>query len=170
MTIRRVRTVFKTEAERFWPKVDKHGPVPAARPELGPCWIWTGGRIPTGYGHFSKTQLPGTLVRRILAHRWAYEELIGEIPEGLEMDHLCRNHACVNPAHLEPVTRRVNVLRGIAGDVNGSRQRAKTHCPQGHEYTPENTWSGNGHRQCRTCDRDRKRAKAMSRLYQLDSA
>jgi hypothetical protein len=170
MTIRRVRKVFKTEAERFWPKVDKHGPVPASRPELGPCWVWTGGRIPNGYGHFSLTQLPGTPKQRILAHRWVYEEMTGPIPEGLEIDHLCRNRACVNPVHLELVTHQMNGQRGIAGAVSTARQKAKTHCPQGHEYSPENTWvSPEGHRQCRVCDRDRKRAKAMSRLSQLDS-
>jgi hypothetical protein len=148
----RNQVMFKTEAERFWPKVDK----------TGSCWVWLGAHIPNGYGHFCLTQLPGTPKRVILAHRWAYQDRFGEIPAGLEIDHLCRNRACVNPDHLEPVTHRENARRGIASEVNGAHQRRKTHCPQGHEYSPENTyvWTPTGQRYCKACDRDRKRAKA----------
>jgi hypothetical protein len=150
LTIRRIRTVFKTEAERFWPKVR----------EVGDCWVWVGARIPQGYGMFCLTQLHGSPKRVVVAHRWSYEEMVAQIPDGLELDHLCRNRACVNPYHLEPVTHRENDRRGIAGEVNGGRQRAKERCPQGHEYTPENTWSNGSVRQCRTCDRDRHRVRA----------
>lgn len=159
-----MRTVFKTEAERFWPKVNKNGPVSAHRPDLGSCWIWIGAHIPQGYGVFCLTQRPGTPKRTVMAHRWSYEDADGEIPDGFDLDHLCRVRTCVNPAHLEPVTRQVNCQRGIAGDVNGARQRGKTHCPQGHEYNAENTyvWAPTGQRICKVCDRDRKRAKAAS--------
>lgn len=160
----RKQVMFKTEAERFWSKVNKAGPIPA-KSELGPCWIWTGTRIPSGYGHFCRTQFSGTPKRLILAHRWAYEDANGVIPDGLEIDHLCRVRACVNPAHLEAVTHRENGRRGTAAAVNGGRQRSKTHCPQGHEYNQENTyvWAPTGQRICRVCDRDRKRSKAAER-------
>lgn len=83
----------------------------------------------------------------VLAHRFFYEHFIGEIPEGLEIDHLCHNTICVNPAHLEAVTHSENLRREHAF-------RPKTHCPQGHEYTPENTYkTPSGKRQCRICGR-----------------
>lgn len=84
-------------ADRFWEKVDK----------TGACWLWTGGLDKDGYGYFN---LPHN--RKVRAHRWAYEAAIGQIPKGLEVDHLCRIHACVNPDHLEAVTGRENRLRG----------------------------------------------------------
>jgi hypothetical protein len=87
------------------------------------------------------------------AHRVAYEALIGPIPDGLQLDHLCRNRACVNPLHTEPVTQIENIRRGEAGVPSGSQQRAKTHCPQGHPYSQGNTYiRKNGHRMCRTCN------------------
>lgn len=90
---------------RFWDKVDKRGPIPTWAPFLGRCWVWTAGRFPSGYGCF---KLNG---KSTLAHRVAYEWLIGPIPEGLEIDHLCRVRGCCNPAHLEPVTPAENVQR-----------------------------------------------------------
>jgi hypothetical protein len=158
----RKQVMFKTEAERFWPKVDKNGP---AWSDKGSCWVWMGARIWNGYGHFCLTQFPGTPKRLILAHRWAYQDRFGEIPAGLEIDHLCRNRGCVNPDHMEPVTHRENARRGIAGEISMARQRGKTHCPQGHEYSPENTyiWAPTGQRYCKQCDRERKRAKAQAR-------
>lgn len=81
-------------------------------------------------------------------HRLMYELFIGPIPEGLQIDHLCSNRACINPEHLEAVPPHVNKMRGRAGEW----QKAKTHCPHGHEYTEENTWrSHRGHRYCRAC-------------------
>ncbi len=108
---------------------------------VGDCLMWTGGRR-GGYGRF---RVDGRIVS---AHRWLYEQLVGTIPAGLVVDHLCRHPACVNPEHLEPVTQRENVLRG---EGVGARHARKTHCPQGHEYTDENTYTWNRQRFCRAC-------------------
>lgn len=135
--------------ERFWSKVDKNGPVPGYAPHLGSCWIWIAGRDSHGYGHF----LFEGKVRG--AHRVAYQWLVGPIPPGLELDHLCRVPACVNPAHLEPVTRRENYMRGLGPTVAGAHQRIKTHCPHGHSYADAIVWR-NG-RKCRICNRERSR-------------
>lgn len=89
------------------------------------------------------------------AHRISYEMLIGPIPSGLQLDHLCRVRHCVNPQHLEPVTNRVNSLRGISLPAQNHR---KTHCPQGHAYTPDNVYyhgAGNRWRICATCQKAR---------------
>lgn len=117
-------------------------------PELGPCWIWTASVDGRGYGQISKDGSP----RR--AHRVAYELLVGEIPDQHDLDHLCRVIRCINPAHLDPVSHRVNVLRGVSPQAINA---AKTHCPKGHEYTAANTYlgRGNGWRQCRACERAR---------------
>jgi hypothetical protein len=106
------------------------------------CWVWRGATSGDGYGNFKGAS----------AHRVAYECEIGPIPEDLELDHLCRVRNCVNPAHLEPVTRAENVRRGYAA---GSRLR--THCKHGHPFSPSNTYwnpqaNGNMRRQCRTCN------------------
>jgi hypothetical protein len=109
------------------------------------CWIWAGAWNTFGYGYFEKK----------LTHRTVYMELVGEIPEGLELDHLCRTPCCCNPRHLEPVTHRVNCSRGIAAEVNRRRHLSKTHCPRGHEYSKENTYIAplSGQRMCRICRR-----------------
>lgn len=121
--------------ERFWEKVDKDGPLFA---DLGPCWLWTGG---TSYGYGLFWNVP--------AHRWAYENLVGPIPPGLHIDHLCRNPPCVNPAHLEPVTVRENTLRGVGTSAQNAR---KTYCIHGHPFSDENTYRPpSGGRYCRTC-------------------
>lgn len=122
-------------AERFWEKVAV----------VGECWEWTASKKPSGYGEF---KVDGRLVR---AHRFAYEDMVAEIPAGLFLDHLCRNRACVRPEHLEPVTALVNVRRAIPF-MSGH----KNTCPQGHAYSPENTYvRRQGWRECRTCKRDR---------------
>jgi hypothetical protein len=110
------------------------------------CWIWTGHIQIGGYGRVWIDQ------KQRLAHRWSYEFLRAEIPQGLQLDHLCRRPACVNPWHLEPVTGHVNLLRGDT--VTGLNAR-KTHCKWGHPFTPENTYTkpGNGSRGCRICRR-----------------
>jgi hypothetical protein len=87
-------------------------------------------------------------------HRVAWEHLHGPVPVGLELDHLCRNRACVRPDHMEPVTHAENMARG---EVFGSAQRQRTHCPKGHAYDEANTRHANGRRHCRACARDRGR-------------
>lgn len=112
----------------------------------GDCWIWTGPQSDSGYGLLIVKS--GGRQRNIPAHRWSYEFLRADIPEGLVIDHLCRVRACVNPWHLEPVTIGVNTRRGVSW--NGS----KTHCKRGHELSGENLGHQNGnHRYCRTCKR-----------------
>lgn len=114
------------------------------------CWEWTGYKINSGYGRLwdPKTK------KKQLAHRMAYESMIGPIPDGLQLDHLCRNRACINPAHLEPVTKWENTRRS---PVHWAAKNAKkTHCPHGHEYTPKNTRietkaDGRRSRKCRAC-------------------
>ena len=132
---------------RFWAKV-KLGPVPAHRPDLGPCWEWTAGRYGNGY---SKFWWQG---REHPAHRVAYQTLVGPIAPGLESDHLCRVHVCVRASHIEPVTRLVNTMRGNLPAINRALQLAKTHCPQGHPYSGENLYRrSNGGRECKDCRR-----------------
>ncbi len=138
----------RTPEERFWSKVDKQGPPPALRPELGPCWLWTAAKSVSGYGRFGTAALSGG---GQAAHRASWRMAHGPIPEGLHIDHLCRVHNCVNPAHLEPVTPKVNSQRGIAADFCRARAFVATHCRNGHEYTPENTSISEGFRQCRVC-------------------
>ena len=137
--------------DRFWPKVNKDGAVPEHRPELGPCWIWTASLGRGGYGAFAKGGKRGGMM---LAHRFAYELLVGPIPADQEPDHLCRVKACVNPSHLEPVTHLENVRRGEAS----AWRRAMTHCKHGHLFDEANTrLDRQGKRICRTCERGRKR-------------
>jgi hypothetical protein len=113
---------------------------------LSPCWIWQQGLFrATGY---SQGHAPGGHPR--LGHRLAYEAFVGPIPVGLNLDHLCRVIKCVNPAHLEAVTQRENLLRGESPVAINAR---RTHCINGHEFTPENTGRHGGHRRCVICRR-----------------
>ena len=134
----RSRPIF----ERFWNKVVQQGE----------CWVWTSYCDPNGYGRFQI----GTLdhPRSALAHRVSYRWFVGPIPSWLELDHLCRNHACVNPAHLEAVTGQVNRSRGRNGN------RDKRYCPAGHPYSGSNLYieGTTGRRRCLVC----KRATARS--------
>lgn len=112
---------------RFWAKV-----------AIGDgCWEWTARREPKGYGRFHDG------ARRVMAHRFAYELLVGSIPDGLELDHLCLNTSCVNPAHLEAVT----------GEENRRRQHSRlTECKRGHQFDAANTiHRADGRRRCRAC-------------------
>ena len=111
------------------------------------CWPWQGARSPKGYGFF---YFAG---RNSRAHRASYEMLIVPIPEGLTIDHLCRNTGCVNPSHLELVTNKENVLRGVGPTAVNAR---KTRCPKGHPLSGDNLRLGPiGQRNCRTCCRNR---------------
>lgn len=137
-----------TTLERFWAKVDKNGPLPSYNPSLGPCWFWLGAINHDGYGTFYISRR-GTEK----AHRLAYKFTIGQIPEGLQLDHLCRVRCCVNPSHVEVVTNRTNVLRGVGLTAQWARQ---THCINGHPFDLENTYiRKTGGRLCRACKRTR---------------
>lgn len=107
------------------------------------CWIWVGRLDSHGYGAFGRCSK---------AHRESYRLTVGEPPKGLELDHLCRVRCCVNPDHLEPVTHRENIIRGIAPARASAFQRSKTHCKHGHPYSLQNTYvDPRGFRNCRTC-------------------
>jgi hypothetical protein len=131
LALRRERGIgpptIRPVADRFWEKVEKIADG---------CWLWTAGLSQDGYGLFREG--PG---RTRPAHRWAYEHIVGEIPEGLQLDHLCRVRNCVNPNHLEPVTAAEN-----------SRRARVTHCKRGHELTPDNVY---WQRSCKTCRKEK---------------
>lgn len=134
----RTGPIPKSDATRFASKV-----VPAP----DGCMEWIGSKTIGGYGIFT-VDTAHSATKKDMAHRWAYENQVSPIPPGLDIDHLCRNRACVNPEHLEPVTRAENIRRAAA---------IKTHCPAGHPYTEENTYirPGTVHRKCKACARER---------------
>ena len=125
------------------------------RPELGPCWLWTGAVGGNrGYGNFAVDGRRSSK-RYARAHRFAYELLVGPISAWLVLDHLCRNHLCVNPAHLEPVTQAENLRRGERGC--GGRP-PQNHCKRGHALEGDNLYEApGGGRRCRTCHNERMR-------------
>lgn len=126
--------IKKRKIDRFMKYVNKI--------ECG-CWRWTGHIHPNGYGQFDSG----------LAHRFSYEYFVGKIPDGLQIDHLCRNRWCVNPEHLEPVTYIENQLRSPVTIL--SSYPIKTHCKRGHKYDESNTRvDKKGHRHCNECDRE----------------
>lgn len=138
-------------AERFEAAVEK-------LPDAPGCWLWMKAVRPDGYGVFGPT--PG---RTVYAHRFSYELHRGPIPAGMVLDHLCRVRSCVNPAHLEAVTDRVNILRGVGMTALNAR---RTHCPRGHlldgvtrRYTGRQAYQ----RYCRRCNLDRVLAGARRR-------
>jgi hypothetical protein len=126
----------------FWAKVEKHD---------NNCWIWKGATTITGYGIYIITSVPKLI--NMPAHRVAYELTNGRIPDGLTLDHLCKNPSCVNPLHLEPVTLKINVLRG---NSVSAKSKIKTHCNRGHSLTIENCYARDwkkGVRSCKLCAR-----------------
>lgn len=126
------------------------------------CWIWNGAHQKEGYGRFFIRTLGGKNILRG-SHRVSYELFKGEIPKGYQIDHLCRNTRCVNPDHLEAVTPRVNVLR--SNNITAIQSR-KTHCLRDHLLDSINTHIKNGHRKCRTCDRERVSNNRKQKAYQ----
>lgn len=110
------------------------------------CWITEYKLKRDGY---SRVKIKG---KAALAHRVTYQVLVGPIPDGLTLDHLCRNRGCCNPYHLEPISLVENIMRG---DGFGARNARKTHCNKGHEFTDENTRTYKNGRWCRTCVRER---------------
>ena len=121
-------------AERFWAKVNK----------TDTCWLWTASTKGAGYGQYI---IEG---KSYLSHRLSYEMLVGSIPEGLVIDHLCKVKTCVNPEHLEAVTQYENMMRS----ESGAYLKSRTHCPKNHPYSGTNLYvSPRGGRFCRACRR-----------------
>lgn len=123
------------------------------------CWIWIGALNGDGYGSFN-----GPDGKSTDAHTASYEHFVGQIPDGLELDHLCRVRCCVNPHHLEPVTRRENLARGI------NYHSSRTHCPKGHPYEGKNLMGTPKRRKCRICHNlTCNRARSERRRRQRDA-
>lgn len=135
--------------EHLWSKV-------MPEPNSG-CWIWMGAIRDNGYG---QTSFHG---HHETAHRATYEAFVGPVPEGLELDHLCRVRCCVNPDHLEPVTHSENVRRGLT-TMRARERKAAVVCPAGHAYDTENTYvTPDGARRCRACQKQREHCRIVAR-------
>lgn len=144
VAMRRAPYRRKDVMDRIWAKT-------MTIPECG-CYVFMGADNGNGYGVIGT----GDGKKMGLVHRVAYERLVGPIPEGLDLDHKCRVRLCWNPDHVEPVTRQINLLRGIGLPA---QQIKRTHCPQGHPYDAQNTRIKYGKRECKACDRERHRKK-----------
>ena len=133
---------------RFWDKVDRR--------DASGCWLWTAYSQASGYGRFCIGGARGDMV---MSHRYAYQMLVGSIPDLMELHHLCGNRSCVNPTHLELSSHHLNILRGNSPAAANAK---KTRCPAGHPYNNVNTYiQANGGRRCRACD-----SKAQKHNYE----
>lgn len=138
--------------DRFWAKVDRR--------RWDECWLWLASVAGAPGKQYGKMRRGPASKGWVSAHRLSYELANGPIPQGLVIDHLCRNKLCVNPAHLEAVTMRENTIRGALPKVTVLRHAAKTHCKNGHEFTDKTvrlylTSKGYWTRVCRACDNAR---------------
>lgn len=167
-----------TTTERFWLKVDKGGPVPIERPDLGPCWQWGAGTV-HGYGIFNIPATETQPKRSVNAHRWAYEQFVDPIPDGFEAEHLCHtvdlehcdggntchHRLCVNyERHIEAVSKAVNRLRGLSIPAQHARQVV---CSRGHHLVDPNIEPcGNGRvrRICKACSRTHQKIRYHRRM------
>jgi len=130
-----ISEITPKDMQRFWPKVKK----------TNNCWLWTATKTQGGYGKFYFRQEMG------LAHRFSYEIFKGDIPKKLTIDHLCKNTLCVNPEHLEAITQKENVKRGLTGKIKHYNSK-KTHCSKGHPFSGYNLIIYRNYRKCRTCN------------------
>ncbi|KKN67778.1 hypothetical protein LCGC14_0458110 [marine sediment metagenome] len=151
----------KTHYERHRKHGSPHVVLPGGNPAIDPsirfwgrvgqsylgCWLWQGYIRPDGYGEFAVSHR-----KSMPAHVFSYTDTYGPLPEGLELDHLCRVHSCVRPDHLEAVTHQTNTLRGVGPAAQNAK---KIHCPQGHPYDASNTSIYKNRRRCRECNRIR---------------
>lgn len=143
--------------DKFWDKI-------LPEPNSG-CWLWIGKINSKGYG---RHQFGGRQGKEVQAHRFSYELNCASIPDGLDLDHLCRVRCCVNPTHLEPVTRQVNISRS---DLIGKWKRTRpTHCKWGHEFTPQNTWvDKHNYWHCRKCHAKTERMRRIRLRFSAEA-
>lgn len=139
--------------DNFWSKVDK----------TDTCWNWKGTKNPDGYGLFRVDKI------KVGSHRFSYELHKGKISKGFVIDHLCRNRSCVNPDHLEVVSNKENILRGISQSATNAK---KTHCKHGHILSGDNLiiyfYKGKKHRYCKICSREKVRRYQMRKIREVN--
>lgn len=149
--LKKVKLNCETPEYRFDLQVNKMGPIPDSCPELGRCWVWEGSVDRSGYGTMASGETKNGRATYVRVHRWSYEKSIGEIPEGLQINHRCFNPPCVRPSHLNPVTHRQNIIEfGLSNAAFINKNR--THCKRGHLLSPDNLYiQANGSRICKQC-------------------
>lgn len=151
--------------ERLWEKVKKDGAIPSYRPDLGPCWEWTGLTSKDGYGILVESEPP---YRNVLVHRLSWCLVVGAISDGMVLDHLCRVPNCVNPQHLEEVDNPTNSKRGMAAKMVAHRNHT---CLKGHAVVDDNAQPcGKGRVRCRTCSRATARARYRAKAEAANAA